>query len=66
MFEKISIHTPRQFVTEELNPGDWPSLEPLFDQLERQMAEAQRMKEEEDISGNVNIKIIKLTLCVPT
>ena len=40
MFEKISIHTPRQFVTEELNPGDWHSLEPLFDQLERQMAEA--------------------------
>ena len=35
MFEKISIHTPRQFVPTELNPGEWPSLEPLFDQLEQ-------------------------------
>ena len=40
MFEKISIHTPRQFVPTELNPGEWPSLEPLFDQLEQQLTDA--------------------------
>ena len=38
MFEKISIHTPRQFIPANLNPGDWASLEPLFDQLEQQLA----------------------------
>ena len=40
MFEKISIHIPRQFVPTELNPGEWPSLEPLFDQLEQQLTDA--------------------------
>ena len=40
MFEKIFIHTPRQFVPTELTPGDWPSLEPLFDQLEQQLTDA--------------------------
>ena len=33
MFQKISIHTPRQFVPADLNAGSWPTLEPLFDQL---------------------------------
>ena len=40
MFEKIFIHTPRQFVPTELNPGEWPSLEPLFDKLEQQLTDA--------------------------
>ena len=40
MFEKIILHTPRQFVPAELTPGDWPLLRPLFDQLEKQFAEA--------------------------
>ncbi|MDP6794089.1 MAG: M3 family oligoendopeptidase [Verrucomicrobiota bacterium] len=40
MFEKIIHHTTRQFVPVELNPGDWPSLKPLFDQLEGQLSNA--------------------------
>ena len=40
MFEKISIHTPRQFVPANLNAGSWPTLQPLFDQLEGQLASA--------------------------
>ena len=37
MFEKIALHTPRTFVPADLNPGDWATLAPLFDQLERQL-----------------------------
>ena len=37
MFEKISIHTPRQFVPSNINIGNWTTLEPLFKQLEEQI-----------------------------
>ena len=40
MFEKITLHTPRQFVPADLNAGDWASLAPLFDQLEQQFSAA--------------------------
>ena len=40
MFEKISIHTPRQFVPADLNTGDWAGLAPLFEQLEQQLSAA--------------------------
>ena len=40
MFEKISIHTPRQFVPSNINIGNWTTLEPLFKQLEEQIKTA--------------------------
>jgi oligoendopeptidase F len=40
MFEKITLHTPRQFVPADLNAGEWASLAPLFDQLEQQFSAA--------------------------
>ena len=40
MFEKISIHTPRQFVPSNINIGNWTTLEPLFKQLEEQVKTA--------------------------
>ena len=40
MFEKISIHTPRQFVPSNINIGNWTALEPLFKQLEEQIKTA--------------------------
>ena len=40
MFEKISIHTPRQFVPSNINIGNWTKLEPLFKQLEEQIKTA--------------------------
>ena len=40
MFEKISIHTPRQFVPPNINIGNWTTLEPLFKQLEEQIKTA--------------------------
>ena len=39
MFEKISIHTTRQFVPTDLNTGDWTEFAPLFEQLEKQLSE---------------------------
>ena len=40
MFEKITVHTPRQFVPADLNTGDWAALAPLFEQLEQQLSAA--------------------------
>ncbi len=40
MFEKITHHTPRQFLPDNLNAGDWAALAPLFDQLEQQFSAA--------------------------
>ena len=40
MFEKITLHTPRQFVPADLNTGNWDALAPLFDQLEQQFSAA--------------------------
>ncbi len=37
MFEKITLHTPRQFVPADLNTGNWDALAPLFDQLGQQL-----------------------------
>ncbi|MEC9331419.1 MAG: M3 family oligoendopeptidase [Verrucomicrobiota bacterium] len=44
MFEKISIHTPRQFVPSNINIGNWTTLEPLFKQLEEQIKIASSAK----------------------
>ncbi len=33
-FENLPVHTPRRFVPETMDLGDWPQLSPLFDQLE--------------------------------
>ena len=40
MFEKITLHTPRTFVPDDLNAGDWAALAPLFEQLEQQLSAA--------------------------
>jgi oligoendopeptidase F len=33
-FDALPARQPRQFVPEQINLGDWPQVEPLFDQLE--------------------------------
>ncbi len=38
-FKNLPAHRPRFFVPKEINLGDWPQIEPLFDQLERRAAE---------------------------
>ena len=40
MFEKITLHTPRQFVPADLTASDWNALAPLFDQLGQQLSAA--------------------------
>ena len=39
-FGKLAAHRPRKFVPQSLDLGDWPQIEPLFDQLERRAAAA--------------------------
>jgi oligoendopeptidase F len=39
-FGKLAAHRPRTFVPQNIDLGDWPQVEPLFDQLERHAAEA--------------------------
>ena len=52
MFEKISIHTPRQFVPADLNTGDWAGLAPLFEQLEQQLSAATNAEQLEQVILN--------------
>ena len=52
MFEKISIHTPRQFVPTDLNTGDWTELAPLFEQLEKQLSAATNAEQLEQVILN--------------
>jgi oligoendopeptidase F len=40
-FGKLPAHKPRKFVPEKIDLGDWPQIEPLFDQLEKR---AQKIK----------------------
>ncbi len=44
-FGKLAAHRPRAFVPQDLDPGDWPRIEPLFDQLEAQAAQARSAAE---------------------
>ena len=37
-FDNLPAHTPRRFVPEELDLGDWSQMAPLFDQLEARAA----------------------------
>ena len=39
-FEKLPPAKPRKFVPKNIDLGDWPQIAPLFDQLERQAADA--------------------------
>ncbi|HTL74317.1 MAG TPA: M3 family oligoendopeptidase, partial [bacterium] len=39
-FGKLSPAKPRTFVPQDLDLGDWPQIEPLFDQLEARAAQA--------------------------
>jgi oligoendopeptidase F len=39
-FGKLPAAKPRSFVPPDLDPGDWPQLAPLFDQLEARAAQA--------------------------
>jgi len=43
-FENLPTHTPRQFVPEACDLGDWPQVEPLFDRLEAAAAKAQSVE----------------------
>ena len=52
MFEKISIHTTRQFVPTDLNTGDWTELAPLFEQLEKQLSAATNAEQLEQVILN--------------
>ena len=52
MFEKISIHTKRQFVPTDLNTGDWTELAPLFEQLEKQLSAATNAEQLEQVILN--------------
>ena len=52
MFEKISIHTPRQFVPPNINIGDWTAIEPLFHQLEEQLKTASTTEKIEQVILN--------------
>ncbi len=52
MFEKISIHTPRQFVPPNINIGNWTTLEPLFKQLEEQLKTASNTAKLEQVILN--------------
>ena len=52
MFEKISIHTPRQFVPADLNTGDWAGLAPLFEQLEQQLSATTNAEQLEQVILN--------------
>ena len=59
MFEKISIHTPRQFVPADLNTGDWAGLAPLFEQLEQQLSAATNAEQLEQVIETI-IKACKI------
>ncbi|MBN8248952.1 MAG: M3 family oligoendopeptidase, partial [Verrucomicrobia bacterium] len=37
-FGDLPVHTPRRFVPERLDLGHWPSVQPLFDQLDARVA----------------------------
>src|SRR5436190_21193087 len=38
-FDCLPAHTPRRFVPEQVDLGDWPRIAPLFDRLEERAAQ---------------------------
>jgi len=47
-FDCLPAHTPRRFVPEKVDLGDWPRIAPLFDRLEERAAQCQ---EAADLEG---------------
>ena len=39
-FEKLPVHSPRQFVPVNADLGNWSEIEPLFEKMEEQISKA--------------------------